>query len=104
MPFMSVPILSTCSPRVSRDSIFISKQASKQASKATHKIFKIFGLSGEALLFLANFFSPKAILFNLQTKSRGLVGNFSIYVTDVENWPLVTVGAFQQARYGARYA
>ena len=101
---MSFYAFSACSPSVSRESIFISKQASKQASKATLKIFKIFGLSGEALLFLANFFSPKAILFNLQTKSRGLVGNLSIYVTDVENWHLVTVRAFQQARYGARYA
>ena len=96
--------LSVCSSCVSRDSISISKQASKQASKTTHKIFEIYELAGEALFFFANFFSPKVILLNLQTKSYGLVGKRSIHFTDVENWHLDTVGVSQQERYGARYA
>jgi len=88
---MPIHFLSVCSPCVSREPIFISK-----AAKATHKIFKIYGLAGEALLFLANFFSFKAILLNLQAKSHGLVGNYSIYATDVENLRFDTVELFQK--------
>jgi len=99
-------LLAVCFPRFhfhKQSKAKQSKAKQSKASKTTHKIFKIYGLAGEALLFFSNFFFPKVILLNLQVKSHGLVGNFSIYVTDAENWHLDSVGVFQQVMYGARY-
>jgi len=99
MPIHSFSACPSCVSQLAPDSLFLSKQASKQANKTTHKILKFDGLSGGALLYFTKFFSPKAILLNLQNKSLGLVG---INVANVEYWLLDTDGV--RTRYGARYA